>query len=1305
MNFIILLLEYIMKKVFSLLLLFFLFQGISAQDFSSRLEMKWIDYTQYPTIRAYFNAYCAGLNVFTYDKTKLSVFENDIPVGDFELYCPNNHDRCKFSLGFMLDASGSIAPNEHMDIIRSTTTIIRQMDGQIDDASMVFLNGGMYFYPMGKIFESDTTKLIQTVNSLPYPGGNTPLYDAILEETKHLSSRKNECSALIVFSDGFNNRGIDTADEIMSIANANNIRIFVIAMLDSTDIANMGASQKNLLSIFKSLAEDTGGEFFISPQELNIDRVIEQITESFHSGFRECFVEYTSTCPNGENRDVRMVIDDVCNDNLSYDDTLSYVAPLDSTYFTDVHIRTGREIQITSTRVEYPFTIMNLIPDNVFEPFEMAIYFDTSCMIFEALQGNMINSDSVTYYVKGDKLIIRSTIPHIMVGTGELFKVQFNKNSSTQSCNINIDNLLFLRGCLNPILHIESSILSCGIMTIDTVRFVDTLYVPEQFSVHVLAINGSFTQATNVHAYVLQDHNFLIVGEPQADLGTIDPLKQKNHTFTLTNSNNVTGGYDTVTVMLVSDQGTSICKHVIYIEPEIKPVIELRCIVDPTAVFYNDSLGVYVPDVVKYTVTMINRGNGILRDATLYITGMKRFVVGEWNINPTFINIGTLNPNQQVTYDWYVIPIPQKSNSWDTLTAIGSGKGGFKNKLRMESCDTYAYISKTSVPEYQLDCMTIAPIVYDESIMDYVPNPFQYNVRVTNVGTALGKNITIRIASPIGTYTIPQNDEVKTIDILPMGESVILTWNFYIERRSYTDTSFIPTTLIDLIGNYEECSSEVIIPSIQEGVQIKCDINPRQFTLNSALDGYNESNTVLYSLSIKNNSSFSLTNVHAIIDPPSQFSLIDSLDKFVATELMPNQEVIVTWELELIRVYKDINIPIKSSVMSDQEVNICVAKIYVPMIPFRGVECRIESFPESILHYIDGDYEGSPSVIGRNYFELVVHVINTSGKEQDSIYVDIHLPSGVRLDYGESNSKYMGDFIINQLKVVSFRVLPYLHDKMLLETFTAVTHRNGIVHSNCSDFMYIEGTEKKQILTIPKNVVGQYLGKVRVPVLISPTIGNDLRAYNLHIRYEDEYLRFIQAEEEHQYTGTWRGLRFQLTDNIISLENYTTGRPLNTKIDVPLFYMVFEVIKDQTSYHEIPVEFYNFTDISGKHINSLNAESDSLEGEIKNVEFYNGSVIVVGRCIPILSRVGLEQNYPNPFSETTKIKYFIPDETHVRLYVTNILSKFTKMLVDEYKIRGDYEVDVSASDYESGMYFYTLEVDWYSASKKMVIFK
>jgi len=95
------------------------------------------------------------------------------------------------------------------------------------------------------------------------------------------------------------------------------------------------------------------------------------------------------------------------------------------------------------------------------------------------------------------------------------------------------------------------------------------------------------------------------------------------------------------------------------------------------------------------------------------------------------------------------------------------------------------------------------------------------------------------------------------------------------------------------------------------------------------------------------------------------------------------------------------------------------------------------------------------------------------------------------------------------------------------------------------------------------------------------------------------------------------------------------------------------------------------------------------------------------------SKFYLSQNSPNPFKETTKIKYCLPVKTKVNLTLFNSNGEKVKELLNSKQEAGTYEIKFDGHDLPDGYYYYQLQaVDPESCSretfvetKKMILIK
>ncbi|MFI5154890.1 MAG: T9SS type A sorting domain-containing protein, partial [Chitinophagales bacterium] len=81
----------------------------------------------------------------------------------------------------------------------------------------------------------------------------------------------------------------------------------------------------------------------------------------------------------------------------------------------------------------------------------------------------------------------------------------------------------------------------------------------------------------------------------------------------------------------------------------------------------------------------------------------------------------------------------------------------------------------------------------------------------------------------------------------------------------------------------------------------------------------------------------------------------------------------------------------------------------------------------------------------------------------------------------------------------------------------------------------------------------------------------------------------------------------------------------------------------------------------------------------------------------------LGQNYPNPFSQNTKINYSIPSRSQVEIVLFDMQGSLVKILVNELKESGNYVYELSTIHLAKGIYYYRMRSGNYAATKKLMV--
>jgi hypothetical protein len=127
---------------------------------------------------------------------------------------------------------------------------------------------------------------------------------------------------------------------------------------------------------------------------------------------------------------------------------------------------------------------------------------------------------------------------------------------------------------------------------------------------------------------------------------------------------------------------------------------------------------------------------------------------------------------------------------------------------------------------------------------------------------------------------------------------------------------------------------------------------------------------------------------------------------------------------------------------------------------------------------------------------------------------------------------------------------------------------------------------------------------------------------------------------------------------------------------------------------------YNFTD---NEVNAAGIYSYRLK-QIDNDGSYEFSkTIKVNIGSPISFE--LNQNYPNPFNPSTTIRFSVSESSFINLLIFNSLGEKIEERVNEVKDPGVHTIEFNAQDLPSGTYFYRIQINDFTQTKKMILIK
>lgn len=131
----------------------------------------------------------------------------------------------------------------------------------------------------------------------------------------------------------------------------------------------------------------------------------------------------------------------------------------------------------------------------------------------------------------------------------------------------------------------------------------------------------------------------------------------------------------------------------------------------------------------------------------------------------------------------------------------------------------------------------------------------------------------------------------------------------------------------------------------------------------------------------------------------------------------------------------------------------------------------------------------------------------------------------------------------------------------------------------------------------------------------------------------------------------------------------------------------------------IPFLFTDFNQVLNWNGNIFIATNSAL--------FYQPQGLLTGisENTQIAKSFSLEQNYPNPFNPVTNIKFSIKNAGIVSIKIFDVTGKIINELLKDFRQAGDYNMSFNGSELSSGVYFYSISMDEFTETKKMILMK
>jgi hypothetical protein len=115
-------------------------------------------------------------------------------------------------------------------------------------------------------------------------------------------------------------------------------------------------------------------------------------------------------------------------------------------------------------------------------------------------------------------------------------------------------------------------------------------------------------------------------------------------------------------------------------------------------------------------------------------------------------------------------------------------------------------------------------------------------------------------------------------------------------------------------------------------------------------------------------------------------------------------------------------------------------------------------------------------------------------------------------------------------------------------------------------------------------------------------------------------------------------------------------------------------------------------------------DPDSWHNSARTLYTYGGTT-AVGESGGLEDDFRLAGNFPNPFNPTTEIEFSIGHSSGVTLTIVDLLGRTVEVLVDDVLPPGSHRVTWDAAGATAGVYFYRLQSEKFTETRKLVLVK
>ena len=268
--------------------------AVLAQSSEPQIKITQVDNSKFPQVTVYVSVTNAAGEPVGVDPATIQISENGQVMQAADVNGGNQGGVGPLTTMLVMDVSGSMDKNGKVDGAKAAAkAYINQMRPEDQAGLMIYNTQVNYLQQLTK----DHSVLTQAVDGIK-TGGDTAMYDALIAAQaalKDVTGRK----AIIVVTDGLDNRSTHKPDDVIAGVKQNSLSISTIGLGDATSKAQTGLDETGL----KSLAQQAGGSYSFAGDAQSLAALFQSYGRTLQSEYAITYVS-PSKLRDGVNRNL-----------------------------------------------------------------------------------------------------------------------------------------------------------------------------------------------------------------------------------------------------------------------------------------------------------------------------------------------------------------------------------------------------------------------------------------------------------------------------------------------------------------------------------------------------------------------------------------------------------------------------------------------------------------------------------------------------------------------------------------------------------------------------------------------------------------------------------------------------------------------------------------------------------------------------------------------------------------------------------------------------------------------------------------